>query len=1645
MLYPITLWLWALLSSLAPQLQTANANRIPSIANGQQSPVKMPTLIYGDSSVFSDLKAKLEHRQKETAPEKLYLQFDRALYQPGETIWFNAYVRNAGDLLPSTQSQVLYVELLDQRGSILRLKNYLAFDGIAAGEFEFPKELPGGLYKIRAYTRWMQNTSESFERTVTLQKVVLPNLNLKLEFERKAFGAGDVAIARFDAFSLDNKALANTKTRFTVSIGGKEYSAGEGTTDAAGREYVRFQLPEKLESSDGLLNIRIEHKGQTEAISRSIPIVLNKIDLQFFPEGGDAVAGLPCRMAFKALNEFGKPADVEGTILNSRGEWVAAFRSYHDGMGAFDFVPKPGERYEARLNKPVASDKTYALPNAVDNGYTLRLQERNDDELGFDVSASRPGIVYLVGSSQDKLFFFKELKFDETASAQKNANIIQRVKIPVKNLPLGIARFTLLDQDKNEQAERLAFVNRDKGLKVELKPEKEQYLPREKVKMKIRVSDNAGRPVQGQFSLAVADEKLLTFADDKQGNLLASLLLEQDVKGKIEEPNFYFDPAEPKSGQALDYLLMTQGWRRFVWKEVIDEKPVAYEFPAECTNVEGVLLKRNGKPLQWVNVSLYPDGPSVETDRKGRFSFKNVDLQRYSHLHYWRDQYYPLNDYDSDIILRDKTANNPKAVAAHVLRRTNAAGTTILSGQVRDDTGEGLIGASVRVTKGNDFVRGVITDFEGNYRMQIEPGVYEVEYSYTGYQNKRVTNVIVGSGQFNILDAEMASGTVLEEVAVTAYKVPLIEQDKTEGGQILLSDQIKKMPTRSINAVVANTASAQPDDEKAINIKGSRSNNTNYYIDGIRVEGNMAPVQDLEDLQVITGGLGAEFGNEKEMNDEAPVLSEIVVIGYGSRRSDESAEMKAASRARIVPNAFAKPMPGMRITPPTRGQVRRFDRARSFYVPAYNTQQQPVQRTDFRSTIYWNPAVQTDHKGEASVEFYTSDAITSFRATLEGIGNAGQPGRGEQKFFVQKPMSIAVNMPASVITGDVLNLQIAVTNHTDYPSGGHLNFSVPGHFNPVPDGKGDAASNVASEPAALSGEQSFSLAPHETKIISAQYMIGVPKSDNQSIKVWFSADENILDAFETSIRTLDRGYPARQIAAGNSAQNAFNIHLNDPVEGTLSATLTAYPSTLDDVLKGMERMLRQPNGCFEQVSSSNYPNLLVLDLLRETGTSKPEVESQALSLLEDGYKKLTAYECKSGGFDWWGRDPAHEGLTAYGILEFTDMARVFNVDKKLIERTVDWLYKRRDGKGGWTLNPNSLHGWQNDPVVDCYIVWALAEAGYGKKFATEVNNAFEQAFKSNDPYQQALLANALLAMNDTRGLQLLSILRDKQADNGSWVGSTHSVMYASGDCFRIETSALAALALMKSKDKGGALPKVMEYITKSKTEYGYGSTQSTVMALKALIEYAKAGNQSAADGNLVIMVDGRRVVEQPFSTKDPKRIEIKNLEQYFTSNDPRLEVFFDNPKAVIPFDLEVKYASRQPRNAPNCPLAFKTELGSKSVSVGETVRLSATLQNTTQAVQASPMVVLGIPAGLTLQPWQLKKLVDEKKCDFYELWDGFAVFHFEQIAPGETRSLDLDLRADIAGAFEAPASQAFLYYSNDQRVWSKPERLEIGK
>ncbi len=159
------------------------------------------------------------------------------------------------------------------------------------------------------------------------------------------------------------------------------------------------------------------------------------------------------------------------------------------------------------------------------------------------------------------------------------------------------------------------------------------------------------------------------------------------------------------------------------------------------------------------------------------------------------------------------------------------------------------------------MIRGAVTDYDGKFRISIDPGTYDVEFSYTGYKTSQVTGVKVLTAQLNFLNQTMSDNLTLNTVDIVAYKVPLIEQDKTSGGQTLTSDQIRNLPTRSVNAIVATTAGTTSVDGGAVNIKGSRSNATNYYIDGIRVSGSPPPVQDLEQLQVITGGLGAEYGD----------------------------------------------------------------------------------------------------------------------------------------------------------------------------------------------------------------------------------------------------------------------------------------------------------------------------------------------------------------------------------------------------------------------------------------------------------------------------------------------------------------------------------------------------------------------------------------------------------------------------------------------------------------------------------------------------------------------------------------------------------------------------------------------------------------
>lgn len=193
----------------------------------------------------------------------------------------------------------------------------------------------------------------------------------------------------------------------------------------------------------------------------------------------------------------------------------------------------------------------------------------------------------------------------------------------------------------------------------------------------------------------------------------------------------------------------------------------------------------------------------------------------------------------------------------------SAMAQTSLEGKVIDrETGEPILFGSVALYKNDVLVTGTETDLDGNYSFSnIDPGTYDVEISYVGYQTQRQEGVLVSAGKANRLDIELSSGIDLQEVVVVDYEVPLVEQDNTTTGGTITSENIQQMPIKNINALAATSAGVSSQDGGAINIGGARSEATVYYIDGMRVTGRMVPQTEIEQMQVLTGGIPAQYGD----------------------------------------------------------------------------------------------------------------------------------------------------------------------------------------------------------------------------------------------------------------------------------------------------------------------------------------------------------------------------------------------------------------------------------------------------------------------------------------------------------------------------------------------------------------------------------------------------------------------------------------------------------------------------------------------------------------------------------------------------------------------------------------------------------------
>ncbi|WP_282087043.1 TonB-dependent receptor plug domain-containing protein [Aquimarina algiphila] len=1492
--------------------------------------------------------------------EDIYTHVDRPFYFPGETIWFKSYVVDSEHKI-TTISDAMYAELISPKGTVVKQLKIRIHEGYAYGNFDTKQDWVGGIYTLKMYTNWMRNAGETsfFTKKITIQKVIQPELLLQLKFEKEGYGKGSKVIANFEVKDLKNNPLSHKEIQYEVAVKGKKILSDTVETDINGKAKPTFNLPKDLSTIDVVLNVLISYNGSTESISRSIPVVLDTIDLQFFPESGKIIAGTRSQIALKALNEFGKPVDVSGNIIDDTGAIVTNFSSYHDGMGSFMMNAIHETSYYAQITAPFISEKKIQLPKVYENG--LRFSAITDSiQTTLTVFSTLKKSMHLEVANANKVLWKQNIKSDQ-----------QKIMIPTADLPVGITRFTFYDAQKIPIAERLVFINSHKKLKVEITTNKEHYETREKVEVQLKTTDDKGNPIPANLSIAVADHKLLSFADDKQDHILSYLLMSSELKGKIHKPVFYFDPEEPKAIKALDYVMLTHGWRDYIKPNTSTEDPALY-LPEKEAIHSGTVVDTKGNPVKAHVLLFDQQGNKVlvfDTNKNGKFSCKLGKANTHIMIAY-------TDDHKSLRIIETTTEKGYDAQARNRLE------------DIKDNS---------RVKS----FRGMKSPVQKIIRKKAKPA--PIELSEDKSQLDEI--VIVGNG---IQQKRMISGSIstvkneeLEGQAAGSFVDAL--QGRVAGVNIVNADGIYGSSSK---IMIRGTSSI------------SGNNQPLFVIDGIPVANDEVGNLDadvIESITILKDIAATSLYGSRGANG-------VIVISSKHKKYFHNWGKKKLNNAKFNNYAYHYLYKGRSLTNYT---------PRVFYVPVYDSKMLPEERTDFRKTIYWNPVVQTNDKGEANLSFYNSDAITSFNIIAEGIGYNGLVGRKEKQYSTKKQLTIDFKIPNYMALQDTVRLPLTIKNESSDVLEAEVDLHLPKGIQQI--------SSFDSE---------IKLQPNEVRQVYVQV---VPLSVRANNRIVCSVkSEMYSDTVNKEVTVISPYFPT-EVSVSGSQNKAYTFDVNSIVPNSLTADFTIYTDIVGDVMNGIESLIRQPHGCFEQTSSSTYPNIMVLKYLKESGRSNPEITAKAMKYIKEGYKRLISFETKEGGFEWFGHTPPHETLTAYGVLEFTEMKEIYpKVNQKMIDRTVDWLMSRRDGNGGFRKSKKGYDSFASSPkeVADAYIVYAISEAGIQVDIEKEYQTTYTKALKSNDTYRMALLAAASFnfGKNNNGNMLLNAITKNIEEYNFKALPVENTITRSYGDSKYVETAAFVVLAMLKAENRDDILiTKGIEYIISKRNGGRFGSTQATSMALKALIGYTRTQrNKIIANNESVHLNLNGNTISKKLKINEKGQVVIDGLESYIKEGKQEMAVRFNNEDITFPYEMNIQWDSPVPDSSDECKLQLKTTLMNTRYEVGDNVRMTIEVNNQSTRGIAMPMAIVGIPSGTTPQPWQLKELVERKEVAYYEIFENYLIFYWREFTGSESKTIHLDLKADIPGVYKAPASCTYQYYADDYKHWISGNTVTIG-
>lgn len=526
--------------------------------------------------------------------EKFHVVTDRDIYCGGDTVWFRVFVVDAATQRQTDISKYAYVELLNPFGDVEKRIKIIEKDGVYAGYIPVDEDICEGDYTLAAYTMYSENLGKDYFFRKPLRLLDQHSSKYVIDYEFTPAGIGEVK-GSFKVRSLNGDKMNYNHMSWRLPDG-------------------KFQ--EMPDSKNGFSHKFRRDRGENAVLVsfgdyRKYILVeypVEKTDITFYPEGGWLIADEPCVVAFKATDENGKGVTASGVVRNDSGEKVAEFSTVHNGMGSVVFVPKLGRIYTAEYMGPEAELRTTEIGAPKLGAASLRYRA-SKNKATFSVAGGKGRDLELVVALRGNGVIAAPISSDSSVSFNS------------KDMASGLYQALLVSRlDSAVLSERLFFIGADRvdTKTSELSPDSTS------------ITLQALKGTAGDCSVRVLNGKIVPGQSDS--DIRTQLMLQSELRGRIENPLYYFSEVGHEAEHNLDLLMMVNGWSRYNLPDAILGRYEEPQLPLEIgQEISGQVRSRwKGKPMEGVMISAiapkYSFGTFVDTDANGNFKINGFDF-----------------------------------------------------------------------------------------------------------------------------------------------------------------------------------------------------------------------------------------------------------------------------------------------------------------------------------------------------------------------------------------------------------------------------------------------------------------------------------------------------------------------------------------------------------------------------------------------------------------------------------------------------------------------------------------------------------------------------------------------------------------------------------------------------------------------------------------------------------------------------------------------------------------------------------------------------------------------------------------------------------------------------------------------------------